>query len=67
MKAIDAVLQTIVEPHRGNTEFIIGLHLLNLGKADLARKPLEHCVKAANTDAWSRIVAGVALRGLKRK
>ncbi len=67
MKAIDEVLQTIVEPNRGNTEFIVGMHLLNLGKADLARKLLEHTVQAGNSAGWTRILSAAVMRDLDRK
>ena len=65
IKALDQILATIPEPKRPNTEFIVGLYLINHGKASDSRLYLERCAKSPAVYEWMRAVASDALRGRK--
>ena len=66
IKGIDEILATIPEPGRPNTEFIVGLYLMNHGKAaDASDRTSNSCGKSPAVYEWMRVVASDTLRGRK--
>ena len=65
IKGLDQILATVPEPKRPNTEFIVGLYLMNHGKASNSRPYLERCGQVARCLRMDAPVASDALRGRK--
>ncbi len=53
------------EPKRPNTEFIVGLYLMNHGKASASRPYLERCAQVARRLRMDAPIASDAFRGRK--